>query len=198
MATPAPKRMTLSEFLEWDDGTDTRYELIDGEVVAMAPPRDAHGTLVATLILVIGPELKPPYRIVGNAGITDPEGADSFYLADLAVTCDQPADQRLFLPAPHLVVEVLSRSTTPHDRGHKGEANRRIAGVQAILFVSSDERRGDLWRREAKRWVIEDYIGDASVRLESLGVELPLSAYTPTSPSRSRIAAAPYFRRSSS
>jgi Uma2 family endonuclease len=176
MATPAPKRMTLTEFLEWDDGTDTRYELIDGEVVAMAPPRDAHGTIVANLVLAIGPQLKPPCRVVGNAGITHPERADSFYVADLALTCDQPADQRFFLPAPRLVVEVLSRSTAAHDRGHKGEAYRRIASVQAILFVSSDERRVELWRREGERWVIEDYIGDASVRLERLGVDLPLSA----------------------
>lgn len=176
MATPAPKRMSLAEFLEWDDGTDTRYELIDGEVVAMAPPRDAHGTIVANLVLAIGPRLKPPCRVVGNAGITHPERADSFYVADVAVTCDQAADQRFFLPAPRLIVEVLSRSTAAHDRGHKGEAYRRILSVEAILFVSSDERRIELWRRDGERWLIEDYIGDASVRLESLGIDLPLSA----------------------
>jgi hypothetical protein len=28
MATPAPKRISLAEFLEWDDGTDMLYELI--------------------------------------------------------------------------------------------------------------------------------------------------------------------------
>jgi hypothetical protein len=28
MATPAPKRMSLAEFLEWDHGTDMLYELI--------------------------------------------------------------------------------------------------------------------------------------------------------------------------
>ena len=30
MADIAEKRMTVAEFLTWDDGTDTRYELIDG------------------------------------------------------------------------------------------------------------------------------------------------------------------------
>jgi Uma2 family endonuclease len=72
MATPAPRRMTLAEFLEWDDGTDTLYELIDGQVVAMAPARDAHGTIIANLVLAIGPQLKPLCRMVGNAGITGP------------------------------------------------------------------------------------------------------------------------------
>jgi Uma2 family endonuclease len=36
------KRMSLEKFLNWDDGTDTRYELIEGVPVAMAPPAEAH------------------------------------------------------------------------------------------------------------------------------------------------------------
>jgi Uma2 family endonuclease len=182
MATPAPKRMSLAEFLEWDDGTDTLYELIDGQVVAMAPARDAHGTIVMNLGLAIGPQLTPPCRIVVNAGITRPERADSYYVAGLAVTCDQPADQRFFLPERRLIVEVLSRSTAAHDRGRKGEEYRHIPSVAAVLFVFSDERRVELWRREGERWVIEDHIGEAAVRLESLGIDLPLPAvYASTS-----------------
>ncbi len=37
MGDLAAKRMTLAEFLVWDDGTDTRYELVGGEPRAMAP-----------------------------------------------------------------------------------------------------------------------------------------------------------------
>ena len=177
MAEPAEQlRMTLAEFLDWDDGTDTRYELIDGQVVAMAPPRDAHGTIVMNLGLALGPSLKAPCRMVASAGITRAERDDSFYVADLAVTCDEPASQRAFLPEPRLIIEVLSRSTAAHDHGRKGEDYRRIASVQEILFVSSDERRAVLWRREARRWVIEDFIGEASVRLTSVDALIPLSA----------------------
>ena len=35
MAEQAVKLMTVDEFLAWDDGTDTRYELADGD-----DPRD--------------------------------------------------------------------------------------------------------------------------------------------------------------
>jgi Uma2 family endonuclease len=177
MAEPAEQqRMTLTEFLDWDDGTDTRYELIDGQVVAMAPPCDAHGTIVMNLGFALGPSLKAPCRMVASAGITRAERDDSFYVADLAVTCDEPAGQRPFLPEPRLIIAVLSRSTAAHDRGRKGEDYRRIASVQEILFVSSDERRAVLWRRESQRWVIEDFIGEASVRLPSVGALIPLTA----------------------
>ena len=57
MAEPAAQRMSLAEFLEWDDGTDTRYELIDGRPRPMAPPIEAHGTTVANLVCHIGNRL---------------------------------------------------------------------------------------------------------------------------------------------
>ncbi|MGH6944119.1 MAG: Uma2 family endonuclease [Geminicoccaceae bacterium] len=167
--------MSLAEFLEWDDGTDARYELVDGHLVAMAPPRDAHGTIAINLGAALAQALRPPCRAVGNAGIVRPNHADSYYVADLAVTCDRPANQRPFLPEPRLVVEILSRSTAAHDRGRKGADYRTIPSVQEILFVSSEDRRVELWRREGKRWVIEDFIGEASIRLESGGAEIPLS-----------------------
>ena len=34
-AIPKTKLLTLEEYLVYDDGTDTRYELVDGELVEM-------------------------------------------------------------------------------------------------------------------------------------------------------------------
>ena len=45
MSETAIKRMMLEEFLGWDDGTDTRYELVGGFPVAMAPSLEEHGVL---------------------------------------------------------------------------------------------------------------------------------------------------------
>jgi Uma2 family endonuclease len=174
-AVANPLRMSLAEFLDWDDGTDTLYELVEGRIVAMAPPNDAHGTIIMNIGLAIGPALKAPCRIVGNAGIVLPERDDRYYVADLAVTCDQPASQRRFLPEPRLIVEVLSRSTAAHDRGLKGEDYRQLASVQEILFVSNDERRLVRLRREVDHWAIDDFIGDASVRLVSIDATMSLS-----------------------
>ena len=49
MSEAAVKRMTLAEFLRWEDGTDTRYELLGGCPAAMAPPAIAHGILALRL-----------------------------------------------------------------------------------------------------------------------------------------------------
>jgi Uma2 family endonuclease len=54
MASKVPQTVTLAEFLEWDDGTDRRYQLVDGVPVMMAPTLEAHGELA----LNIGAEIR--------------------------------------------------------------------------------------------------------------------------------------------
>jgi Uma2 family endonuclease len=60
VARPARNLWTLEEFLAFDDGSDTRYELFQGQIVAMTPPARAHVILTGRLARVIGSGLKPP------------------------------------------------------------------------------------------------------------------------------------------
>ena len=48
--TIATQKLTLEEYLVYDDGTDTRYELVDGELVAM-PPESDRNNLIALYLL---------------------------------------------------------------------------------------------------------------------------------------------------
>jgi hypothetical protein len=91
MAEPAEQRMSLAAFLEWDDGIDTRCELIDRRLRVMAPPIEAHGTIVANLARHIGNRLTPPCRVVVKTGIVPLERADTWYQVDLVITCARRA-----------------------------------------------------------------------------------------------------------
>ncbi|MGH6885718.1 MAG: Uma2 family endonuclease, partial [Geminicoccales bacterium] len=114
MAGPARKLWTLDEFLAFDDGTDTRYELIGGEIVAMAPPSGIHGALAGGLALVIGAKLARPCRVVTEAGIVLPDRIDTYYQADLAITCAGLTPEAS-VPEPKVIVEVLSPSAAATD-----------------------------------------------------------------------------------
>lgn len=174
MASLAPRRMTLAEFLDWDDGTDTRYELIDGEVVAMAPPTPAHAAVVLNLGRCIGNQLGPPCAAFAGAGVTRADRADVYLQPDVVVTCAPLAPGARHISEPRLIVEVLSPSTRQHDRDLKLDGYREIPSVQEILLVWSDQQRVQLWRRDGARWIVEDAIGDARFRLESIDVTLDL------------------------
>jgi Uma2 family endonuclease len=176
VAEPAEQRMSLAAFLEWDDGTDTRYELIDGRPVAMAPPIEAHGTIVANLARHIGNRLQSPCRVVVEAGIIPADRADTWYQADLVVTCAPAERGARAIPEPRLIFEVLSPSTAAHDRGVKLADYRRLATVEQILMVASEDRHVEVWRRAEDGWRVQDLIGDAAIALALDGQPLPLAA----------------------
>jgi Uma2 family endonuclease len=168
MAEPARRLWSLDEFLAFDDGSDTRYELFDGQIVAMAPASDVHGALVMRLGRRIGNALRSGCEVIAEAGIVPPERADSWYEADLAVTCAGLSGQQ-FVAEPILIVEVLSPSTAATDRDRKLPDYRTIPSVLDILVVSSTEPRIEHFRREADGWKIHDLRGEGVLRLESFG-----------------------------
>ena len=146
MAEPAAQPMSLAAFLERDDGTETRYELIDGRPVAMAPPIKACRTIVANLARQIGTPLKPPCLDVVEAGVLPPDLADAWYESDLVVTCAPAEHGARAVSAPRLIVQVLSSSTAAHDRGLKLADHRKISSVEQILLVASEDRQVEAWR----------------------------------------------------
>ena len=176
MASPAPKRMTLAEFLEWDDGTDRRYELLDGVPVMMAPSIEAHGELAAALAAEVRARLQPLWRIISKAGMRIPHRADTYYVADLAVTCAPREPGRRMVVEPVLVVEVLSPSTSQVDRWRKVADYRTLPSVQEILVLFSDERRVEVQRRTPDGWRVEDLIGKAEIELSCCADPIPLDS----------------------
>lgn len=176
MSEVAEKRMTVAEFLTWDDGTDTRYELIDGRPVAMAPVAPSHSIIVANLTYALKSRLKAPCYTGSEAGIERPDRDDTFYEADVLVSCTPVAPGMTAIPDPVVVIEVLSPSTIEHDRGRKAYDYRRIPSVQEIVLVASEQRHIVIWRRRGTKWEVEDLIGDATLELEGLGVMIPFAA----------------------
>ena len=170
--------MTLDEFLRWDDGTDTRYELICGFPMAMAPGLEDHGVLAVRLGARIDAALagRRPCRAGTEAGILHPDRADTFFVADIAATCAPREGRRQYMQDPILLVEVLSPSTERHDRRIKVPAYQRIASVQEILLIDSESRYAELHRRQGDQWIIQLVVGDVGViSLASVSSEISMS-----------------------
>jgi Uma2 family endonuclease len=157
MSEPAFRRMTVNEFLRWEDGSDMRYELIGGAIVAMAPPAPAHSRLTIRLGGAIEAALRPrpPCGAHTEAGITRPDRDDTCYVADLAVTCEPLKTEDRLIRNPILIVEVLSPSTAAFDRQTKVADYRRIPSVQEILLIDSASVFAEVLRRDGDRWITE-------------------------------------------
>ena len=178
MSDAAIKRMTLEEFLVWDDGTDTHYELIAGCLVAMAPGIEDHGVLSIRVGARIDAALsaRRPCRTVGEAGILDPDRADTFFVVDIGVTCAPRERRRQYMQDPILLIEILSPSTERHERKVKVPAYQRIPSVQEILLVDSDSRYAEIHRRQGEQWIIQIINKpDGTIPLASVGIDIAMS-----------------------
>jgi Uma2 family endonuclease len=178
MSEVAVKRMTVAEFLRWEDGTDTRYELLAGQPVAMAPPAPPHGFLAARLCARIEGALRSrrPCMVQIEAGIARPDRDDTCYVADLAVTCQPPRSGDQLISDPVLIVEVLSPTTGLHDLHTKVADYRRIPSVEEILLIDSTSVFAEVLRREGDRWITEIVRGpQATLSLASIGLTAAMS-----------------------
>jgi len=178
MAELAIKPMTLDEFLRWDDGTETHYELIGGFPVAMAPPGEAHRILAMRLGSRIDAALskRRPCNAQIEAGVIRADRADTYFEADIAATCEGNESGRQAIKDPFLIVEILSPSTERHDRRVKLPAYRQIATVQEIVLIASDGLYAELHRRAGGQWITEILrVREATIALTSVGIEVPMS-----------------------
>jgi Uma2 family endonuclease len=178
MSELATKRMSLDEFLRWDDGTDTRYELIDGIPVAMAPPAEAHRILALRLGSRIDAVLQSrrPCNAQIEPGVVRPDRADSYYVPDIPVTCQPNEPGRQAMVAPILLVEILSPSTERNDRRLKLPAYQGIDSVREILLIDADSYHAEVYRRENDHWGIELVRGaGVTLFLASVGLRVSMS-----------------------
>jgi Uma2 family endonuclease len=178
MAELAIKPMTLDEFLHWDDGTETHYELIGGFPLAMAPPAEARRILAMRLGSRIDAALasRRPCNAQVEAGVVWPDRADTYFEADIAATCEGNEPGRQAIKDPFVIVEILSPSTERHDRRVKLPAYRQIATVQEIVLIASDGLYAELHRRSGGQWITEILRArEAAIALTSVGIEIPMS-----------------------
>jgi len=177
VAEPAIRPMSLDEFLSWDDGTETRYELIGGFPLAMAPGLEGHRLLSARLLYRLEGALsrRRPCNAQTEAGILHPDRADTFFVADIGVTCAPYDRRRQYMQDPILLIEILSPSTERHDRRIKLQAYQRIATVQEILLLASDERYAEVYRRQGGGWLVELVRDEGTLALATAGIEISIS-----------------------
>jgi Uma2 family endonuclease len=120
MTVATARRMSLEEYLTYDDGTDTRYELEDGVLVEMGAENPL-SPRIAMLLVFLFADLGIPRKnlVIGHQiGVSSTKATAR--QPDLVVHSDQSMaaildDGKLLraeLPAPLLVVEVASSTKT--------------------------------------------------------------------------------------
>mgnify|MGYP002619696316 CR=1 FL=1 len=173
-------------YMAWEEHQEARHEYVAGEVFAMSGGSDAHFTIIGNVFAALRAALRAglhahPCRVFMAGMKLKVDAANSVFYPDVFVTCD-PRDRtdsaRLAKAHPSLVVEVLSPSTAAWDRGRKFELYQQIPELREYLLIEQDRIHADLFRRNAEGlWVLHPAAPGATVRLESVGLDLPLAEF---------------------
>jgi len=127
--TLTTQKFTFEEYLEYSNGTDTRYELVKGELVPMSLSTGKHGELADSLNFIFREEIKKQnLNWVSRQmiiGVRSPRGGslhtsripDVVVIPELQWQSLQNREAVIDLsdPAPLLVVEVVSPITRTTD-----------------------------------------------------------------------------------
>jgi Uma2 family endonuclease len=113
----ASRKMTLEEYLSYDDGTDARYELNNGELVALPPESELNVRIASFLFAFFLKQGVPSYRVrIGTEIVVSGSRAttrfpDVMVLSEELATALEGASRSTVMPEmppPLLVDEVMS------------------------------------------------------------------------------------------
>jgi Uma2 family endonuclease len=149
--TPKSKVFTFEEYLAYDDGTDIRYELVDGELVAMPPESQANNTIARGLLFELAKHV--PIALIAHKD-TEVEVSGRrarCRMPDLLVHTEESlaalagatrATLTRDMPPPALVIEIVSPGTINRVRDYRYKRTEYAArGIAEYWIVDPEECR---------------------------------------------------------
>lgn len=146
MTTTTQPKLNFEQYLNYDDGTDNRYELVDGQLKLMNPPTLLHIRIAKFLERQFDIEIERlgyPWEAFREVGQQTKE--DSARLPDVLVVPLELAEtlmnQSAVLRVPSLlVVEIVSPSSKADDYKEKLEDYQKL-GIPEYWIVNPESKR---------------------------------------------------------
>ena len=175
--TVATQRLTFAEYLSHDDGTGTRYELVEGELIPMSVGTKRHGDISEEAYLQFRSEINrldlPLVAKHMTVGVQSPRGRarDTSRIPDVMVLAkeqwenfgDGEAVITLDQPPPLLAVEVVSNSTKSTDYRSKRTEYAAI-GINEYWIVDPIAKKVMLCVLVDGFYDVEKFVGDETIQ----------------------------------
>ena len=177
-----PKLWTYDDYQGLRD--DTRYEVIDGELLAMAPAPDTfHQEWLANLFLLLHSHVKrnklgkvllsPLDVILDEHNVVQP---DILFVASSRVEIVQ---RRGVFGAPDLIVEIVSPFSVQRDREEKAELYARY-GVKEFWIVDPGSHGIEVFELKPAGYKLASTVtGEGNVRSALLKLEFDVADVAP-------------------
>ncbi|MFM2429298.1 MAG: hypothetical protein RLZZ511_511 [Cyanobacteriota bacterium] len=173
MTVATAKRMTLEEYLTYDDGTDTRYELVDGVLVEMGNEATIN-TLIAMYLIAVFMGLEIPHYQIGckqkiqvrssYASARDPDLIVHTKESFQAIEGRKEACLFLHDLNPLIAIEVVSpgsESTKNYQRDYEQKPDEYAGrGIPEMWIIDPDRAIVKIGTLTDGEYQFQDFTGD--------------------------------------
>lgn len=181
---PGFQYMALDDFEELlaDKPENEKWELIGGRVVKMmVGARWEHGRIVQNIARHTANQIdvgRPQCQVFAESFFMKQTLLESAMLPDVMVVCGDLEPGATSTDAPIVLFEVMSAGSETRDRFEKWAIYQQLASLRHYVLVSRDKPLIQVFDRVDGAWsghrLLEGLEG--TLRLDAIGVELPLSA----------------------
>ncbi|MGK7932266.1 MAG: Uma2 family endonuclease [Microcystaceae cyanobacterium] len=146
--TLTTQKFTLEEYLAYDDGTDTRYEFVDGELIAM-PTKSDQNNLIALYLLSEFLKIVS-FKLIRHKDTELVVSSNRVRLPDLMIINEdiltQMGGKRATvtpeMSPPVLIIEVVSPGKTNQDRDYRYKRSEYAArGINEYWIIDPEKEQ---------------------------------------------------------
>jgi len=175
-----PKFITPEEYLRLERASQEKHEYFKGEIFAMTGATENHNIIAGSTFAALYSELrKKPCQIYPSDMRVRIPATGLYTYPDISVVCGTPEfedDGLDTLLNPTVIIEVLSPSTEPYDRGKKFQHYRTIPTLKEYILIAQDSIRIEHFARREDQWILTDAkSSDTVLALPSIECTLALS-----------------------
>jgi len=165
--------MTVDEYLAWSERQTEKYrtELINGQVVAMAPELVLHNRIKGEIYIALRAAIaagKLPCEVMTD-GVTVRIDEHTAYEPDALIYCgDRLPGHTMIVPNPVVIAEVLSPTTAHTDTSAKLIGYFKLPSVSHYLIIDPNARTLTHYTRDSTPRVLDG----GPLRLDPPGIDL--------------------------
>ena len=175
-----PRRMNVAEFLDWTEARpDDRYELVDGEIVAVTRDTVRHNRAKASAWRALDDAVRRAglscVVLVDGVGVAVSD--NTVRIPDVVLQCGaEPDPDAVLIESPLIVVEVVSRSSEHDDTDAKLVEYFSVASIHHYLIIFSEKRTVVHHQRNRRGTLDTRIVRDGEIELDPPGISVSIAA----------------------
>jgi len=174
--------LSVEEYLNIEQESNSKYEYHNGHIYAMAGGTINHGLICGNIFGEIRAKLKEKdsdCKAINSEIKLHIEKLNKYIYLDTMVICGDiktSDDLPNAVTNPILIVEVLSKSTADYDRGDKFFFYQKIASLQEYILIEQDKKQIDIYTRKKNLWKISRITSiNKILQISSLNIKINLN-----------------------